>query len=127
MREPKTTPEETGNRAGSQGDEAALRARLEALKIDLGDTVAREKIEGNKAGASRESASAMATGMRAASELFAGVVVGAGIGYVLDAQFGTKPLLLIIFLMCGMAAGFWNVYRLGVRKRVPGGVEGPNS
>ena len=45
------------------------------------------------------------------SELISGVIVGAGIGYLLDILFGTRPLLLIIFLFLGGVAGFLNVYR----------------
>ena len=46
-----------------------------------------------------------------AKELISGVIVGAGIGYLLDILFGTRPLLLIIFLFLGGVAGFLNVYR----------------
>lgn len=61
--------------------------------------------------------------MRASSELAAGVIVGGGIGYLLDRQFGTMPIFLLIFLMVGMAAGFLNLYKLGMRR--PGGPDEP--
>ncbi len=51
-------------------------------------------------------------GIRIAADLLAGVLVGGGIGYVLDDFFGTKPILLVIFLFFGGAAGFLNVYRM---------------
>lgn len=95
---------------------AELRSRLEALKTDLGDAAA---VENSDAAASRSKGSsngALGVGLRAGSDLAAGVIVGGGIGYLLDRQFGVSPLFLIIFVMIGMAAGFWNVYRLGVRK-----------
>lgn len=50
-------------------------------------------------------------GFRIGAELISGVIVGAGIGYLLDILFGTRPLLLIIFLFLGGVAGFLNVYR----------------
>jgi len=34
------------------------------------------------------------------------VAIGAGIGYWLDSRFGTKPWLLLFFLLCGVAAAF---------------------
>ncbi len=51
------------------------------------------------------------TGFRVGTELLSGVLVGAALGYFLDKLFDTKPLLLIIFLFFGGAAGFLNVYR----------------
>lgn len=51
------------------------------------------------------------TGFRIGTELLSGVLVGAAVGYFLDKLSGTKPLLLIIFLFLGGAAGFLNVYR----------------
>lgn len=55
--------------------------------------------------------SAARIGITVAADLLAGVLVGAGIGYVLDLLFGSKPLMLVIFLLFGGAAGFLNVYR----------------
>lgn len=39
------------------------------------------------------------------------VLVGWGIGYYLDGRFDTKPTLMIIFLLLGIAAGFKGLYR----------------
>jgi ATP synthase protein I len=55
-------------------------------------------------------------GFRFATELFAGVVGGAGIGWGLDwlcGHFGftTKPVLMIVFFVLGTAAGIRNVMR----------------
>ena len=38
-------------------------------------------------------------------ELVTGMVLGAGLGYGLDALFGTLPIFLIIFSLIGFAAG----------------------
>ena len=48
---------------------------------------------------------------RIVSELFANVIVGAFIGLGLDYFFGTKPILLIIFLIIGMISGIYTSYR----------------
>ena len=53
----------------------------------------------------------MKTGFRVGTELLSGVVIGAGLGYVLDMYLQTKPWLLIVFLFLGFVAGFLNVYR----------------
>lgn len=51
-------------------------------------------------------------GMRVGIELFAGVMVGAIIGYFFDKVFGTMPICLIVFVILGAFAGFWNVYKV---------------
>lgn len=51
-------------------------------------------------------------GLRIGVELFSAVIVGAGIGYLLDNALGTKPWMLVVFLFFGGAAGMLNVYRL---------------
>lgn len=43
--------------------------------------------------------------------MVSGVAVGGGIGYFLDQWLDTSPLLLIIFLILGILAGFNNVYK----------------
>lgn len=53
----------------------------------------------------------MSFGMRVGVELFAGVLVGALIGYFLDRAFNTLPLFLVIFVLIGAAAGFWSIYK----------------
>ncbi|HET6378395.1 MAG TPA: AtpZ/AtpI family protein [Methylocella sp.] len=59
---------------------------------------------------------------RVLSEFVAAVVVGAAIGWGIDRLSGTTPWFLIVFLLFGAAAGFWNVYRIATEK--PGGGEG---
>ena len=50
-------------------------------------------------------------GTRIAADLVSGVLVGAGLGYILDKICTTAPIQLIIFLILGGVAGFLNVYR----------------
>jgi ATP synthase protein I len=49
---------------------------------------------------------------RVGIELVVGVVVGGGIGWVLDRWLGTSPLMLIVFFLLGAAAGMLNVFRV---------------
>ncbi|MEM9715848.1 MAG: AtpZ/AtpI family protein [Pseudomonadota bacterium] len=44
-------------------------------------------------------------GWRMVTELVVGLLLGAAIGYGLDAVFGTEPWFLIVFCMLGFAAG----------------------
>jgi ATP synthase protein I len=53
----------------------------------------------------------MARGFRLSSELIAGVVVGAVIGWGFDRLLSTSPWGLIVFFLLGFAAGVVNVIR----------------
>lgn len=53
----------------------------------------------------------MAAGFRIVVELVAAVAVGTGIGWLLDGWLGTRPLMLVVFVLLGAAAGVMNVYR----------------
>ena len=46
------------------------------------------------------------------TEIIAALVVGVGIGLIVDNYFDTKPIGLIIFFIFGALAGFLNVYRV---------------
>jgi ATP synthase protein I len=121
MREPEPNSPSQGKKDPAV-EAAELRSRLDALRADLGTAKAAEDHQRKQSGAASPNGGALSAGLRAGSELVAGVLVGCGIGYLLDRQFGVSPLFLIIFMVMGMAAGFWNVYRLGLRKS-DGGVE----
>src|ERR1700760_1929152 len=56
-------------------------------------------------------------GLRVGVELVSALVVGVGIGYVLDRWLGTRPIFLAIFVLLGGAAGVLNVWRLFAPKR----------
>jgi ATP synthase protein I len=49
--------------------------------------------------------------MKIAVELVVGIAVGGLVGRLLDGFFGTRPVLLILFLLLGFAAGLMNVIR----------------
>lgn len=55
--------------------------------------------------------SALAQGTRHAFEIAATTIVGAGIGWMLDRWLSTGPWMFLLFLMLGIAAGFWNLMK----------------
>jgi ATP synthase protein I len=48
---------------------------------------------------------------RFATEFFVAVVVGGGLGWLLDRALGTRPIFLIVLFLLGAAAGIRNVMR----------------
>ena len=61
--------------------------------------------------------SAWGVGARVGVELLSALVVGLGIGWGLDRWLHTSPLLLVVFVFLGGAAGIANVWRLMAPKR----------
>lgn len=53
----------------------------------------------------------MGLAVKVGTELVAGVLVGVGIGWLLDRWLGTKPWLMIVFFLLGATAGMFGVYR----------------
>ena len=51
-------------------------------------------------------------GFRISIEIVAALVVGVGIGIIVDNYFNSQPFGLIIFFILGALAGFLNVYRV---------------
>ena len=41
--------------------------------------------------------------------------MGLYVGVVLDKRLGTSPLFTLLFLILGIAAGFWNLWKLAKR------------
>lgn len=64
----------------------------------------------------KKTETAYQVGIRIATDLVSGIIVGAGLGYIADKTFNTHPVMLIIFLIFGSAAGFLNVYRFAKNK-----------
>jgi ATP synthase protein I len=96
-------------------DEAALSARLGSLGQRLSEVRDSRSVKtdqpGDKSEDSAARASAMARGFRLSSELIAGVVVGAVIGWGFDRLLSTSPFGLIVFFLLGFVAGVVNVVR----------------
>lgn len=106
-----------GDREQTPDDEAALSARLQRLGERLA-TASRPSENGSGPRRAAD-ASAFARGFRMSTELVAGVLVGALIGWLLDRWLGISPWGLIVFLLLGFAAGVLNVMRAAgvVRER----------
>ncbi len=77
------------------------RARLDALAKRIEAAKAVEKPRSAVA----EHHSQAQAGWRMVTELVAGLLIGFGIGYGLDAVFGTLPWFLVVFTLAGFAAG----------------------
>ena len=74
------------------------------------------KMQGDRDDAAKPSRTALPVGMgailsRVATELVAGVMVGAFMGWVLDRWLGTSPLFLVLMFFLGASAGMLNVWR----------------
>lgn len=51
-------------------------------------------------------------GLRLSVELLAGLLVGLGVGYAIDRWLGTRPWMMLVFMILGLAAGILNVMRV---------------
>ena len=98
--------------------EADLQARLAKLNEALRARNARETERAQKRPPPQASgfAKAISAGLTVLSEFVGAVIVGAGIGWLVDYWTGAKPWGLVVFLGLGAAAGFWNVYRVALRQ-----------
>jgi ATP synthase protein I len=97
-----------------------LRARLDKLsnaldaQRDAGTSSDVAKL-GQDGGFPAPIGNAMVLAFRVLSEFVAAVIVGAFIGWWIDRLAGTTPAFLVVFLLIGAAAGFWNVYRIAMK------------
>ena len=108
------------SRQGGGREEESLKARLDRLSTALDAQAEAVKASGaTKTG--RDGASpgaignAMSLAIRVLSEFVAAVMVGTAMGWGIDHIAGTSPAFLIVFLLFGAAAGFWNVYRIAMK------------
>jgi len=77
-----------------------LKKRIEIYEIDKTNELKNFK----KNGAS--------FGFKISTEIVAALIIGVGIGLIVDNYFATKPFGLIIFFILGALAGFLNIYRV---------------
>ena len=81
-----------------------LDARLkQARKAQKGPVVGGPRLRGE--------ASGFGQAMRVGAELISGLIVGVGLGWLMDRWLDTKPMMMIIFIFLGGAAGILNVFR----------------
>ena len=108
--------------ADPEDESAALRARLDRLRGELKGQAPLSRPSGPTSTPKSDASttgSAMSLGLRAGSEFVSAVILGLGIGWVLDRALHTNPAFLIVFFLIGVAAGIWNVIRLTSPKRSP--------
>jgi len=82
-------------------------ARLQAARIREAVETGRDRTRNGAA-----NNAGMGLGFRIAIELVVNIIVGTGIGYLLDWWLGTKPWLMVVFVFLGAAAGVVNIYRV---------------
>jgi ATP synthase protein I len=83
---------------------ADLEARIaRAQKLRPAEAAAEERRQSDMSGLSR--------GFRLASEFAAAIIVGAGLGYLIDMVLPTRPWAMVAMLLLGFAAGVLNVVR----------------
>jgi ATP synthase protein I len=93
-------------------DEAVLSARLRRLGERLGQHQGERASDSEPAARATSDPSAMARGFRLSSELVAGVLVGAALGWLIDQGLGITPWGMIVLTLLGFAAGVLNVMRV---------------
>lgn len=81
------------------------RAKLDAA---LAEKMSKKEKKGRNSASSN---TGWGAAVKISSEFIGGVLVGAGIGYLLDSFAGTAPWGMIVFLMLGFAAGILNILR----------------
>ena len=91
-------------------DEAALSARLRRLGERLEQAGPGRTSDGSASQPPTDH-SGFARGFRLSSELVAGVLVGAALGWLIDKGLGTLPWGMFVFAMLGFTAGVLNVMR----------------
>ncbi len=105
--------EKQSGREQNGRDADTLRRRLDRLGEQLVEAKGRH---GNAAGPEpQRQGAALGQALRLGIELVAGVAVGGFIGWWLDRFLGTAPLLMVVFLGLGAAAGIMNVVRTAKR------------
>lgn len=65
--------------------------------------------------------------LRLATEMASALAVGGVLGWFLDKWLGTRPWMLLLFLVFGLAAGTLNAYRTATRVRDAAESDGENS
>jgi ATP synthase protein I len=99
--------EKESGRKTSGRDAEGIRGRLDTLE----ERIAAARVRHAPPPEPEARGAAMGQALRLSTELVAGVAVGGFIGWALDRWLGTTPLLMVVFLILGAAAGILNVMR----------------
>jgi ATP synthase protein I len=97
----------------SKPDTSALAERIRKAQEE------RKAAQGGGASSRQSDMSALARGLRIGTEFVAAILVGTGIGYVIDQVAGTGPWAMLVLFMLGFAAGILNVTRVVAELSAP--------
>ena len=92
--------------------------RLDTLKARI-DAAQSRREDADRSRSAAAPPSGLGVALRVSTELFAGVVVGGGLGWFLDRALGSSPIGLVIFILIGFAAGTMNLIRNVARGGTP--------
>ena len=101
MSEPRDQNRPSSRPSSVTGDLEARIARAQARSP--AQAAAEQRRQSDMSGLSR--------GFRLASEFAAAIIVGAGLGYLIDMVLPTRPWGMVVLLLLGFAAGVLNVVR----------------
>jgi ATP synthase protein I len=106
-------PGNTGKSATETMQPDARDVELDRRRRELEASLASRRPDdaGDEDASKSSSVSGYGNALKLSSEFIAGIVVGAGLGWVIDRWAGTSPWGLIVFLMLGFGAGVLNVLR----------------
>ncbi len=99
-------PDNQGQPESAKGVTRDLASRIASAKRE------RDREDNRASKDASPEMSGLARGMRIGTEFIAAVLVGAGIGYLIDLGLGTSPWGMLILLLMGFAAGILNVIRV---------------
>ncbi len=107
-------PGETGKTGPGGTDKPDFRDDdLERRRRNLGAILAARRADKQRGreGTNSEGFAGYGQALKLSSEFIAGIVVGAGLGWLIDRMAGTSPWGLVVFLLLGFGAGVLNVLR----------------
>ena len=99
------------DRSAERAEEAALSARLRQLDDRLKHVRASRPAEVETGARGPADASGLGRALRLSAELIGGVIVGAGLGLLIDRVAGSSPWGFIVMVLLGFAGGVLTVMR----------------
>ncbi|MEA2934088.1 MAG: synthase protein [Variibacter sp.] len=99
------------DRSVERADEAALSARLRQLDDRLKHVRTSRPAEIQSGPRAPANASGLGRALRLSAELTGGVIVGAGLGLLIDRVIGSSPWGFIVMVLLGFAGGVLTVMR----------------
>ncbi|MHC8508552.1 MAG: AtpZ/AtpI family protein [Rhodospirillales bacterium] len=88
-------------------------ARLDALESRIRNMrAASPENRGSGPGDGAAQGRGLGLALRASVDIVSALAVGTGVGWLLDEWLGTRPWLMLVFIILGGCAGMLNVYRV---------------